>query len=181
MQTEIKQFSFLTIFFIALTCIFIGGFIGAVTNMINGAVSPFYFKVIMNWNFPDIWAAAVAQGVFEGLIYGVIFSIVFTTGFGIITKGKAGYIFGLKQLLKIGFIVFLSWIFGGLVSTFLATLSPYFFKSHFSLSPTDKIGMIKFAWVGGSIWGSETGGLLGLFWGVIMIKNNWRKDLNSEN
>ena len=74
--------------------------------MINGAVSPNYFRIVMRWDFQDIWTASVAQGILEGLLYGVIFSIIFTTGFGIVTKGQANYKFALKQLLKIILIVF---------------------------------------------------------------------------
>ena len=96
MIKENKQSNFLTIFKVGLTCIFIGGFIGAITNMINGAISPNYFRIVMGWDFEDIWIASVAQGIFEGLIYGVIFSLIFTTGFGIITKGNATYNFAIK-------------------------------------------------------------------------------------
>ncbi|RUT73316.1 hypothetical protein [Ancylomarina longa] len=180
MQTQTKQFSFLTISFVALTCVLSGGLIGAVTNMINGAVSPFYFQAIMNWDFPNIWAACVAQGIFEGLLYGVIFSIIFTVSFGLVTKGLATYSFALKQLAKIIIVVFSCWVIGGLLAMFLATLSPEFYKSHFPLTPTDSAGMIKFAWVGGSIWGGMIGGLIGAILGIVVIKNSWNKYLTTE-
>ncbi len=180
METNNKQFSLLRILLVALTCICAGGFIGAITNMINGFVSPFYFQAIMNWDFTNIWVASVAQGIFEGLVYGVIFSIIFTTGFAIITKGQAPFKFAFKQLLKIIGIVFICWIIGGLLAMFLATLSPDFYKSHFPMTPTDKIGMIKFAWVGGSIWGGMIGSLISAILAVVVIKSNWRKDSLSE-
>ena len=179
MQTQAKQFNFLTILFVALTCILSGGLIGAATNMINGAVSPFYFQAIMNWDFPNIWAASVAQGVFEGLLYGVIFSIIFTISFGLVTKGQATYGFALKQLAKIIIIVFSCWVIGGLLAMFLATLSPDFYKSSFPLTPTDSAGMIKFAWVGGSIWGGMIGGFIGAILGIVIIKNNWKRYLTA--
>ena len=65
MLNENKQSIFLTAFFVGLTCNFIGGFIGAVTDMINGAISPNYFRIIMGWNFQDIWIVSVAQGIFD--------------------------------------------------------------------------------------------------------------------
>jgi prolipoprotein diacylglyceryltransferase len=175
MQTLKKQSNFLIIFFVALTCVLTGGFIGATTNMINGAVSPHYFKVVMYWNFKDIWTASVAQGILEGLTYGIFFSIVFTTGFGIITRGQSTFGFALEQLLKVIFIVYSCWTIGGLVAMFLATLSPDFYRSHFPLTPTDKSEMIKFAWVGGSIWGGMTGGLLSAILGIVVTKNSWTK------
>ena len=67
MEKETKQSNFITIFFVALTCVFTGGFIGAITNMINGAVSPNYFRIVMRWDFQDIWTASVAQGILSPL------------------------------------------------------------------------------------------------------------------
>ena len=179
MLTENKQSNFLIIFFVALTCVFAGGFIGATTNMINGAVSPYYFKAIMYWNFQDIWTASVAQGILEGLLYGVIFAVIFTTGLGLVTKGQSSYNFALRQLLKIVAIVFSCWIIGGLLAIFLSLLSPEFYKSHFPLTPLDKVEMVKFAWVGGSIWGGMIGGLLGTILGIVVTKNSWPKHLTA--
>lgn len=172
-----KPSSFQTIFLVALTCVLTGGFIGATTNMINGAVSPYYFKSVMYWDFQDIWTASVAQGILEGLLYGVIFSIIFTTGFGLVTKGQAPYSFAFRQLLKIIVIVFSCWTIAGLLAMFLATLSPDFYKAHFPYTPTDKTEILKFAWVGGSIWGGMIGGLLSAILGVVVTKNSWSKEL----
>ena len=179
MEKETKQSNYITIFFVALTCVFTGGFIGAITNMINGAVSPNYFRIEMRWDFQDIWTASVAQGILEGLLYGVIFSIIFTTGFGIVTKGQANYKFALKQLLKIIMIVFGCWIIGGILAVFLASLSPEFYKSHYYNVPNDKIEILKYAWVGGSIWGGMIGGLLSAILGVVVIKNNWKVEIEN--
>lgn len=177
---EKKESNFSAIFFVGLTCIFIGGFIGAITNMINGIVSPAYFRIIMGWDFPNIWIASVAQGIFEGLIYGVIFSLIFTTSFGIITKGKASYGFALQQLLKIALIVLGCWIIGGILAVFLASFSPDFYQSHYYDVSEENMELMKYAWVGGSIWGGMIGGLLSAVFGVVIIKNNWI-DLESKN
>ena len=175
MSIENKQSNFLTIFYVALTCILLGGFIGATTNMINASVSPYYFKAVMHWDFEDIWVASVAQGILEGLIYGVIFGLMFTTGFGLITKGQAPYRFAFIQLLKITALVFACWAAGGLLAMLLATLSSNFYKGHFPLAPSEKVELLKFAWVGGSIWGGMIGGLLSSVLGVVVVKNSWTK------
>jgi len=175
MTIENKRSNFLTIFYVALSCIALGGFIGATTNMINGAVSPYYFKAVMYWDFEDIWIASLAQGILEGLLYGIIFALIFTTGFGIVTKGQAPYSFAFKQLLKIIAIVFACWTIGGLLAMFLATLSSNFYKDHFPLAPSDKTELLKFAWVGGSIWGGMIGGLLSSILGVAVTKKSWVK------
>jgi len=168
-----------TIFIVALTCVLAGGIIGATTNMINGAISPYYFKVVMYWDFKDIWASKCGAGILEGLLYGVIFSIIFTTGFGLVTKGQAPYSFAFRQLLKIISIVFSCWTIGGLLAMFLATLSPDFYKAHFPYTPTDKTEMLKFAWVGGSIWGGMIGGLISAILGVVVTKNSWAKEITT--
>jgi len=170
-----NESSYLTIFFVALTCILTGGFIGATANMINGAVSPYYFKVIMHWNFQNIWTASVAQGIWEGLLYGVIFAVIFTTGFGIITKGKAPYSFAVKQLLKIIVFTFFCWAIGGFLAMLLATLSPDFYRANFPFTPMEKAEILKFAWVGGSIWGVMIGGLISAIIGIVLTKINWKK------
>lgn len=176
MQKENTNSNFTTLVFVALTCVSAGALIGALTNMINGAVSPYYFKSVMNWDFQNIWSASVAQGILEGLIYGVIFAIVFTTGFGIITKGMATFSFAFKILLKIVTVVLLCWIVGGLIATFLVRISPDFYRSHFPLTPTDQNEMLKFAWVGGSIWGGMIGAFISTFMSIIIMKNSWLKN-----
>ena len=135
------------IFLIALTCILMGGTIGAITNMVNGAVSPYYFKTTMNWGFKEIWIASVAQGVLEGLFHGVFFAIIFTIGFGMITKGKANYAFAFKNIIRIAIIVLACWTIGGLLAVMLVRLSPEFYRSHFPWTPTDAIEQMKYAWV----------------------------------
>ena len=178
-ETRDSNSNFLTIFLVALTSVLTGGFIGATTNMINGAVSPYYFKIIMGWDFADIWTASVAQGIWEGLTYGVIFAIIFTTGFGLVTKGQSTFAFAFKQLIKVIIIVYSCWTIGGLIAMFLANLSPDFYISHFPLTPKSKPEMTKFAWVGGSIWGGMIGGLLSAILGIVITKNSWTRQLTT--
>ncbi|WP_179334729.1 hypothetical protein [Winogradskyella costae] len=173
MTQKNNQSNLLTIIYVGISCIFLGGFIGAVTNIINGAVSPTYFRNVMGWDFYEIWLASIAQGIFEGLIYGVIFSIIFTSAFSLITKNTGTYKFAFNQLLKIILLVILCWIIGGIIAILLATLSPDFYQSNFYNVPTDKTEMLKYAWVGGSIWGGMIGGILSAFFSVILLKNNW--------
>ena len=161
------------IFLLSITCVLMGGTIGAITNMVNGFVSPYYFKTIMNWNFQEIWIASVAQGILEGLFHGVFFAIIFTIGFGMITKGKADYAFALKHIIRIAIIVLCCYNIGGLLAMMLVRLSPEFYRSHFPWTPTDVVEQMKYAWVGGSIWGEILGGILGLVIGLLNVKNNW--------
>lgn len=148
--------------------------------MINGFISQYYFSAIMKWDFEAIWYAAVAQGIFEGLIYGIIFACFYTTAFALITKAQATYTFAFKQLLFIVLFIFSTWIIGGLIAIFISCLSPDFYKAQFPMTPVGSSEeMIKFAWVGGSIWGAMFGGLLAMVLGIIRLKNSWTKLLAS--
>jgi hypothetical protein len=56
----------------------------------------------------------------------------------------------------------------------LATLSPEFYRHAFIGVPTDHGAMIRYAWVGGSIWGAEFGGFVSLVVGLVVLRANWR-------
>jgi len=177
MDTTYRQeTNFLTIIWVALTCVLTGGLIGATTNAINGYVSPTYFQNILGWDFQDIWTASIAQGILEGLMYGVIFSIIFGATVALVTKGKATYRFAFRHLVKIIGIVYLCWILGGLIAMGLAALSSDFYRQTFRAVPEEFGQMIGYAWVGGSIWGGMFGGLFGLTLGVIGVKTSWKKE-----
>ena len=169
-SNNIKAITSLIIFII-----FLGAFIGGSTNLINGYVSPVYFKNIMRWDFEDVWAASVAQGIFEGLRNGVVFSIIFGIAITLITKGHATLRFGLIQLSKITINIYLFWIIGGLIALGLATLSPDFYQNKFRMVPTETKEMLAYAWVGGSIWGANYGSILSILIGIINARTNWKE------
>jgi len=180
MEQKNKHSPFATILFVALSCIFAGGLIGGVTNLINGAASPYYFRRVMGWDFPDIWVASIAQGIFEGFLYGVLFGFFFSSAFAYFTKGKAPYSFAIKQLAKVMLLIVSFWFIGGIMAIVLALLSPDFYADKFiyAVPPSEKIELIKFAWVGGSIWGELIGGLFSSILGIFIIKISWNKELS---
>ncbi len=164
------------LFGIALATIFVGGVLGAATNAINGAVSPTYFVNILRWAYvEDVWRAAVAQGIFEGLIYGAIFSIVFTIVVGSVSKARAPFAFALKPLATASAVALLCWCAGGLLAMGLATLSPDFYRSTFIGVPSEFGAMLKYAWVGGSIWGVIFGAVLSVVIASTMAACDWRR------
>ena len=173
MDTTYKQeTNHLVVIWIALASILAGGLIGASTNAINGYVSPLYFQNILGWDFDGIWIASIAQGILEGLIYGVLFSVVLGVTFVSIAKGQVSYRFAFRHLIKIIGLVYLFWFLGGLIAMGLATLSPDFYRETFINVPDDYHQMLGYAWVGGSIWGSMVGGLLGLIFAVVNIRTS---------
>ncbi|MFM7773970.1 MAG: hypothetical protein ACKO9V_03865 [Candidatus Kapaibacterium sp.] len=165
-----------SIVLVAITCIAMGGCIGAVTNMVNAAVSPVYFITIMKWTFNDIWTAAIAEGIIEGLIFGILFALVFATGYGMVTKGRAPYGFARSLLLRILMYVFAMWAVGGVLSVLLALLSADFFHARVPLAPKDTAELLRFAWVGGSIQGAQFGAMLCAVLGIVVARNAWNKE-----
>ncbi|MCI0462502.1 MAG: hypothetical protein L0Z62_36590 [Gemmataceae bacterium] len=161
---------------IALTGILAGAVFGALTNAINGAVSPTYFVNILGWHdVEDVWRASIAQGVFEGLVFGTLFALVFTTGVGIITRGTCTYGFALRYLLGILAAAYLCWALGGLLAMGLAALSPEFYRRAFIGVPEEFGAMLRYAWVGGSILGAQLGGLVCVILGLVIVRAKWRR------
>lgn len=161
---------------IAASAIVGGAIIGASTNAINGAVSPAYFRNIMQWhNVENIWRASIAQGILEGLLYGILFSLVFTTVVACVSGGECSFTFALRHLLAIIAAIYCCWMAGGLIAMGLATLSPEFYHNTFIGVPDAFGEMLCYAWVGGSIWGALLGGVLGCVIGSVLFATHWRR------
>ena len=161
---------------IAGTGIFGGAVIGASTNAINGAVSPLYFRNIMRWDDVEhVWRASIAQGILEGLIYGVAFAVVFTLVVGRVSRARCTFTFAFRHVLGIFAAVYGCWAVGGMIAIGLASLSPEFFQKTFIGVPEVSGPMLRYAWVGGSIWGAMFGGLLAVVIGSVLFAVRWHR------
>jgi hypothetical protein len=161
---------------IAVIGVLASGFLGATTNAVNGRVSPRYFVTVLGWRgVEDVWRASIAQGAFEGLLFGVFFSLVFTTAAGIITGAACPFGFAFRHLLGILGGAYLCWALGGLAGVGLASLSPEFYRHAFIGVPDTTGPMLRYAWVGGSIWGAELGGLVSVILGLVVLRANWER------
>lgn len=159
---------------IALTGVLSGAVVGAATNAVNGWVSPGYFVTVLRWDYvEDVWRASVAQGVFEGLCFGGLFALLFTTGVGLITRATCRYGFAALHLLGIVAGSLVCWLLGGLAAIGLAALSPDFYRRAFIGVPREFGPMLRHAWVGGSIWGVQFGGLIAVALGLLILRGNW--------
>jgi hypothetical protein len=160
----------LTLFGVAVTGVLATACLGAVTNAFNGWVSPLYFVTIMRWDgVEDVWQASIAQGIFEGLLFGVLFSLVFAAGVGMITRVSCSFGFAVRHLLGIVAGALVGWVIGGVAAMGLASLSPDFYRRAFMGVPDEFGSMMAYAWVGGSIWGVQLGGLVSLILGLIVL------------
>jgi pimeloyl-ACP methyl ester carboxylesterase len=175
MKTAQHTSPLLTFSGIALTGILAGALIGATTNAVNGYVSPTYFQHILGWDFPNIWAASIIQGVFEGLLYGLFIALVFGVAVALMTRGQATYGFAVRHLLIVIGAVYLCWTLGGLLAMGLAALSPDVYRAMIFMVPEDFGQMLRYAWVGGSIWGGMIGGVVGLSAGIVRLWTVWEK------
>jgi hypothetical protein len=161
---------------LALTGVLACALLGAVANAVNGYVSPLYFKTILGWgDVEDLWRASIAQGVLEGLLFGVALSLLYTTIVGLVTGASCSYEFGLKHLLAILLGALVAWSLGGLAAVALASLSPEFYRRAFYGVPAEASAMRRYAWVGGSMWGVELGGLVSVILGLVVLRANWRR------
>jgi len=166
----------LTLFAIAVTGVLASACGGAATNAVNGWVSPQYFVTILGWQgVEDVWRASIAQGIFEGACFGVFFSLLFAAVTGIVTRACCGYGFAVRHLLGVVAGALLSWAIGGLAGIGLASLSPEFYHRTFIGVPEELGERLAYAWVGGSIWGLELGGLVSLVLALVVLRANWRR------
>jgi hypothetical protein len=166
----------LSLFAVAVTGVGASACLGGLTNAVNGWVSPRYFVTTLGWqDVEDVWRASVAQGVFEGLCFGVFFSLLFTAAAGLITRASCGYAFALRHLLGISAGALLCWGIGGVAGMGLAALSPEFYRRTFRGAPEESGARLAHAWVGGSIWGLEMGGLVCVVLGLVVLRASWRR------
>jgi hypothetical protein len=164
----------LTLFAVALSGVAASALLGAATNAVNGAVSPRYFITILHWHdVENVWRASIAQGVFEGLCFGLFFSLLFTAGTGVLTGAACDYAFAFKHLLGVVAAALAFWAVGGLAAMGLATLSPEFYRRAFLGVPDEFGPMLAYAWVGGSIWGVQLGGLVSVVLVLVVMRANW--------
>jgi hypothetical protein len=161
---------------IAVTGVLTGAILGALTNSINGLVSPLYFRNILDWcDVQDVWRASIAQGVFEGLIFGFFLTLVFTIVVGIVSRVRCSYRFGAVILVFVAIAAFVCWVVGGLIAMALAAFSPDFYRHAFRMVPQDYCEMLSYAWVGGSIWGIKFGGLALTILGSFLFYARWKR------
>jgi hypothetical protein len=92
-------------------------------------------------------------------VVGLLLSAILTTTIGMVTRAACPYSTGLRWLGRILLAVYGLWAIGGVAGIVLAALLPQFFQRNFIGVPSDHVQMLRYAWVGGSIWGGEFGGL----------------------
>lgn len=164
----------LKLFGIWLTGILGAGALGAITNAINANISERYYRIKLGWfDIEHINQAIIAQGIFEGLVLGLILSSVLTTAVGLISRGECSYSFGIRHTGGLLLSALICWIIGGLLAMALAVISPEFYMHAFMGVPEAAGERIRYAWVGGSIWGVEFGGIGATLVMIALFRAAW--------
>ena len=155
--------------------------LGAATNFANAHVSELYFRNIMHWgDVSGISRAIVAQGVFEGLLCGLFLSTLFTMVAGVVSRAQCSYAFGARYVGGLFLAAFFCWIIGGLLAIALASLCPEFYRHTFVGVPEAVGERLRYAWVGGSIWGVQFGGAGATFVFMVLFRAAWRHKVEDE-
>lgn len=148
--------------------------LGAITNAINAAISPEYFCLVMRWsNDGTVWARSVIQGAIEGAGYGLAFSLVFLLVIALAFESSYSPGKILRLFPKICVAVFLVWGLGGAIGVAWAALDAESYRDMFPIVPYE--GVLRFGWVGGSIYGIVYGGFLVVVTSAFVIA--WRRSL----
>jgi len=155
---------------------YVGAALGAITNTVNGWVSALYFRKIMGWeDVQDVWRASIAEGILEGILLGLTFGLIFSAVVGIVSKARSPFGLAAIYLLLISVATLVCWALGGAIALGLGTLSPEFYRHTFYGVPDDFEQLLRFAWVGGSIWGLQAGGLASVIVGSVLYLAKWRQ------
>jgi hypothetical protein len=149
--------------------------LGALTNAVNGRVSPEYFAAVMGWNPADVSYLAILQGMFEGGILGTMFGIVVAIAFAASAGVRGPLGLAVRALALAMVVVLVCWAAFGVLGLLLAVADPRSVRSVLIGVPPDPSGTQRYAWVGGSIWGGYTGTLVGAVVACAWQHWKWRR------
>ena len=139
-----------------------GALLGAMTNTVNGAVSPDFFRDVMGGHWlsdADVWLASIRQGLFEGAARGTEYAILFVV-LTCVFSARRCYLGAAARCALLALILALSfWVAGGATGMaytqwFPKHCSPRYFGWH-----TSTESLLRYAWARGAYWGIIYGGL----------------------
>ena len=153
--------------------IVLGVALGAAVNVLNGVVSPTYFRRVMGWR-GDVTALAVLQGAVEGAVSGFFFGVFAALVVTAVTRLRCP-LRPVVGVVPAAFVLtFVCWALGGMVGAALAFLAPAGVSTFLPLAPTQATARARFLWVGGSIWGAYLGAAVSLVYLVAAVRRRWR-------
>lgn len=136
-----------------------GALLGVLTNSVNGAVSPQYFRDVMGWSGSHIWLRAVGEGALEGAGYALAYGILFMILIATVSQRRCRFRTAMRYVgftfaLALGF-----WLLGGAAAVACAWLFPSVCNPRYFGHNITWPAFGCYAWVRGSIQGIVDGGL----------------------
>lgn len=172
-NTALRQQRPITHLLLFLTGVGMSMFLGLFCNAINGRICLTYYTAVLRVvrESAEPFRVVLVQGLFEGVCFGIPLALLFVIGLGVINRFRTSYTTGLKFLSMIGGLTILFWGLGGSIALGMAALSTEWYRGTFYVAKEIALSEIPaFAWVGGSIWGLEIGGVVSLIFVLIYAK-----------
>ena len=136
----------------------------------------------MLWDSHEVPPAAVAQGAVEGCVLGLLYGLVLSITAAASARLRCPASLMLATALRTVPIAMACWALGGLGGVAFAAADPHGFRSMFvpggGVPLTD--WLLKYAWVGGSIWGAYGGAGVGAIYASIRLHRQWQAHLEAE-
>ena len=151
-----------------------GTLLGAVTNAINDRVSSDYFSIVMSWDGTHSPLQAIAQGMLEGGALGLFFGFFFAIAAAASTRMRCPLRMALRVVMEAIVFVLFVWAVGGVIGIILAANWPNLWGFVFTGVPP-RVNLLRFAWVGGSIWGSYAATPLAVLGGSLELHQRWKR------
>ena len=149
----------------------LSGLIGLCTNLINAVISPEYFINIMHWEqVESLIRSAGVQGLYQGIVQGLFFALVCSCVYIISNNVELNISAVLKWIISMGVESIGLWVSGGIIAIVLFALSPEFYKQTFIGVLDRHAAVFRYAWVGGSIWGISSGGIIVIIIGTVLFR-----------
>jgi hypothetical protein len=137
----------------------LGSAFGAMTNLVNGLISPQFFADVMNIR-DDLWLNSVRNGIIRGAMFGAVYGTVFVLLLAWISRPRCEPAVALRYVALTILFALALWILGGLLATLYVSLTgaladPFWLGKHASQS-----SRLLYAWVRGSIFAVEACGIV---------------------
>lgn len=145
-----------------------GLLLGAGTNSINGYVSPEYFRGVMGWQTPHIWAAAIAQGAIEGIAYALLGTMMLLSAALVFTRCVLTTRIVIRLQASAFVTVAILWLVGGSIAVVAARFYPHVCAPRYFGYSTLWPAAGYYAWVRGSIWGSIYGSIVAVILSLVI-------------
>lgn len=179
-NTISKWLSVAVWFVVPLFAVTMCGALGTLTHIINISINKIYFLHFLRGEQGNmVFLLSANEGAKTGVIYGMLFSAIFMGTLWWLSKTLCSLTFACRYLFTGVFFLLECWCLGGLIAVGLAMLLPEFYYDYFSNVPQHFHEMLKYAWIGGSVWGLRIGALLTIVIIPMQAVNDRKLEINT--